>query len=95
MLIDSHCHLDFDSFDEDIKETIERASKVGVKKMLTICTHFSRFDKVLALANTYDDLFCSVGIHPHHVQEEGFVTADELIFSNQKPKSNRNWGDRS
>ena len=86
MLIDSHCHLDFDSFDEDIKETIERASKVGVKKMLTICTHFSRFDKVLALANTYDNLFCSVGIHPHHVQEEGFVTADELISASKKPK---------
>ena len=86
MLIDSHCHLDFDSFDEDIKETIERASKVGVKKMLTICTHFSRFDKVLALANTYDNLFCSVGVHPHHVQEAGFVTADELITATKNPK---------
>ena len=73
MLIDSHCHLDFDSFDGDIKETIERASKVGVKKMLTICTRFSRFDKILGLANKYEELFCSVGIHPHHVQEEEIV----------------------
>ncbi|MEE2954969.1 MAG: TatD family hydrolase [Pseudomonadota bacterium] len=86
MLIDSHCHLDFDSFDGDIKETIERASKVGVKKMLTICTRFSRFDKILGLANKYEELFCSVGIHPHHVQEEEIITADELISATKNPK---------
>ncbi|CAN0556831.1 unnamed protein product, partial [Laminaria digitata] len=50
VLVDSHCHLDFDVFDEDRPETIQRARDAGVATMVTICTHVTRFDRFRAIA---------------------------------------------
>ena len=70
MLVDSHCHLDFDVFDGDRAETIGRARDAGIGVMVTICTHLTRFEDVLAIAEGHDGIYCSVGIHPHQVAEE-------------------------
>jgi len=78
MLVDSHCHLDFDSFDADRAETLARAEAAGVGLMVTICTRVSRFPDILALAESHPRLCCSVGIHPHQVAEEDTVDADTL-----------------
>ncbi|HEB79436.1 MAG TPA: LuxR family transcriptional regulator, partial [Rhodospirillales bacterium] len=64
-IVDSHCHLDFPDFSEDVEGVVSRAGEAGVGWMLTIGTHVSRFDKTLAIAEAYDNVFCSVGIHPH------------------------------
>ena len=70
MLIDSHCHLDFSDFKEDMPLVLQRAKESGVGVMQTICTRLSRFPEVLALTSQEDNIYCSVGIHPHNVEEE-------------------------
>jgi TatD DNase family protein len=78
-LVDSHCHLEFDSFDEDREAMLARAAAAGIGAMVTICTRLSRFHEVVALTEGNPALYCSVGIHPHHVDEEGFTTPEALI----------------
>ncbi|MBL6933738.1 MAG: TatD family hydrolase [Rhodospirillales bacterium] len=79
MLVDSHCHLDFPDFEEDMDDIVARADAAGVKHMLSICTHVTKFDPVLALAEHYDNIFCTVGIHPHNAEMEPEVTSEHLI----------------
>ncbi len=79
MLVDSHCHLDFDVFDDDREDMIARAVEAGIGTMVTICTHLTKFDGVRAIAAAHDDIWCSVGIHPHQVAEEGIAPAARLI----------------
>lgn len=70
MLIDSHCHLDFAEFGAEREEVIERARRAGLGGMLTICTKVTEFDAVRALAESHDDIWCSVGIHPHEAADQ-------------------------
>jgi TatD DNase family protein len=86
MLVDSHCHLDFETFDPDREDVFARARDAGVGALVTICTRLSRFDEVLALAAPRDNVFCSVGIHPHQVAEEERATADRLAELARHPK---------
>ena len=79
MLVDSHCHLDFPDFADDMDGVMERAEQAGVTHMLTICTHVSKFDPVLALARGDGRITCTVGIHPHNAASEPMVTAEHLI----------------
>ena len=79
MLVDSHCHLDFDVFDDDRDDMIARAADAGVGTMVTICTHLSKFETVRAIAASHQRIWCSVGIHPHQVAEEGIAPAARLI----------------
>jgi len=86
MLVDSHCHLDFDSFDEDRAEALTRAFDAGIGMMVTICTRLSRFDEIRAIAGLDDRIYCSVGIHPHQVAEEETATLEALVSRAADPK---------
>ena len=86
MLIDTHCHLDFPDFAPSLPETIARAKARGVARMITISTHLSRFERVEAIAEAYDDVFCTVGTHPHHSHEEAEPTVGELVALSKYPK---------
>ncbi len=86
MLVDSHCHLDFDSFDEDRELAVQRAFDAGVGTMVTICTRVSRFEEIRDIARRNDRIWCSVGIHPHQVAEEGRARAEELVRLAEDPK---------
>ena len=86
MLVDSHCHLDFPDFAEQLDDVVGRARAVGVGRMVTICTRVRKFDQVLAVAERYEDIFCSVGTHPHNADEELDVTANDLIALTANPK---------
>ena len=86
MLIDSHCHLDFDDFGDDIDDVVARAAANGVGAMVTICTHLSRFEAVKAVAERFDNIWCSVGVHPHEAGPEGQQAADKLIELAEHPK---------
>lgn len=79
MLVDSHCHLDFPDFADDLERVLARACEAGVGLFVTICTRVRRFDGVRALAERFDAVYCSVGTHPHQAAEERGVTADELV----------------
>ncbi len=87
MLVDSHCHLDFESFDEDRAAVLERARAAGVGALVTICTRLSRFSDVLALAEAGGaTVYCSVGIHPHQVAEEDPAETAALVELARHPK---------
>ena len=86
MLVDSHCHLDFDSFDGDRSETIQRAFDSDINILVTICTRYSKFDQILSIANLDPRIFCSVGIHPHQVEEENPITVEKLLIASTHPK---------
>jgi TatD DNase family protein len=78
MLVDSHCHLDFSDFAGEGEAVLTRARAAGVVAMLTINTRLDRFPAVRAIAETYDDVWCSVGAHPHEAAEHAAVTTPQL-----------------
>ena len=86
MLVDSHCHLDFDVFDEDRQETIQRARNAGVATMVTICTRVTRFEEIRSIAESDENIWCSVGIHPHQAEEEPVVSVEDLVSRAAHPK---------
>ena len=86
MLVDSHCHLDFPDFADELSDVISRARQAGVARMVTISTRVKRFGQIVAIAEAYDEVYCSVGTHPHNADEELDVTVEELIRLAQHPK---------
>jgi len=86
MLVDSHCHLDFPDFAEELDDVVGRAREAGIGHMLTICTHVSKFDQVLKVAESYDNIFCTVGIHPHNALAEAEISPEQLIELADTPK---------
>src|SRR5579863_4824797 len=78
MLVDSHCHLDFPDFAAERDAVIERAREAGVATMLTINTRLDQFARVCAIAETYPDIWCSVGAHPHEAADHDAITPARL-----------------
>lgn len=86
-LVDSHCHLDFEALSAELDEVVARARRAGVVRMVTIGTKVRQFDRVLAIAERYDDVFCTVGTHPHEAGEETGIGADRLVeLAQSSPK---------
>lgn len=87
MLVDSHCHLDYlERQGEDLAEIVARAKRAGVQTLVTICTKVSEFETIRGIAERFDDVFCSVGIHPHEAGSEPEVTAQQLVELAKHPK---------
>ncbi|WP_439925373.1 TatD family hydrolase [Nitrobacter sp. JJSN] len=86
MLVDSHCHLDFPDFADDLDGIVSRAAAAGIGRMVTISTRVREQEKLLAIAERFPNVYCSVGTHPHHADEEDGIPTDELIALTQPPK---------
>jgi TatD DNase family protein len=86
MIVDSHCHLDFPDFAADLDAIVERATAAGVGRIVTISTRVRQFDKLLAIAERFSNVYCSVGTHPHNAREELDITVDDLIARSRHPK---------
>lgn len=86
MLIDTHCHLDFPDFAEDIGSYVGRAEAAGVSRMVTISTRVARFATYAALAERFPSVWCTVGTHPHGAHEELDVTAEQLVALSRHPR---------
>jgi len=86
MLIDSHCHLDFPELMTDEAGVLARAKAAGVAAMLTIGTRLDQFERVRAIAERHDNVWCSVGVHPHEAKDEGQSDPDRLIEAARHPK---------
>ena len=86
MLVDSHCHLDFPEFAPELDAVVARARAAGVGRIVTISTRVKKHAQVLAIAEKFQDLFCSVGTHPHNAREEPDVDANALIALTNNPK---------
>ena len=70
MLIDSHCHLDFPDFADDLDAVVARAHAAGVERMITIGTRVAKAARAAEIAERYDSVFFTVGTHPHEAAGE-------------------------
>jgi len=86
MLVDSHCHLDFPDLAGEAEAIIGRARAAGIGRIVTISTRVKKHAQVLAIAEKFPDVFCSVGTHPHHADEELDITAADLVARTRHPK---------
>lgn len=78
MLVDSHCHLDFDALAEDRQGVLARARAAGVGTILTIGTHRANHAVVKQIAEADPDVWCSIGIHPHEADSDSLL-AEEIV----------------
>ena len=86
MLVDSHCHLDFPDFADDLDAIVARAETAGVGRIVTISTRVKRIDALLGITARFPNVYCSVGTHPHQADEEDGIPAEELIALTRHPK---------
>lgn len=86
MLVDSHCHLDFPEFAPELDAVVDRARAAGVGLCVSIGTTLDGFPRVRAVAERFDSVWCSVGIHPHEAEKEPLEDAQALIALAQGPK---------
>ncbi len=86
MLVDSHCHLDFPDFSSELDAVVKRARDVGIGRIVTICTRVRKFSQVLAVAEKFPEIFCSVGTHPHNAHEELDIDSKALIALTNNPR---------
>jgi TatD DNase family protein len=86
MIIDSHVNLHAPQFDEDRDDVIARAREAGVRLMVEISDKLSTFEATHALAMAHDDIWCTVGAHPHEAKDHVEMTADELVALAQRPR---------
>ncbi|MEO1774157.1 MAG: TatD family hydrolase [Pseudomonadota bacterium] len=85
-LVDSHCHLDFETFDGEVAAVVARAAAAGVTRMVTICTRLAAEPNVRAIAEAHAGVFYAAGTHPMRVAEEPMVTLDQLTALAAHPK---------
>jgi TatD DNase family protein len=85
-LVDSHCHLDFPDFDNELPLVIARARAAGVTRMVTICTRLRQEPRVRAIAEAHDGVFYAAGTHPMSAAEEPMATVDQLVALARHPK---------
>jgi TatD DNase family protein len=86
MLVDSHCHLDFPDFADELDAVVARAAAAGVGRIVTISTRVRRHDDLIRIAERFPSVYCSVGTHPHHAHEELDITAADLASRTRHPK---------
>jgi TatD DNase family protein len=86
MLIDSHCHLDLPALGSQIDAVLTRAKTAGIGLMVTISTRVRQLGELIEIVEGHDNVFCSVGTHPHHAAEETVVKLEEIVSLAAHPK---------
>ena len=64
-LVDSHCHLNFQDFNDDFEQVLLRAEESNVKIMVSISTELDEIEKIIKISEKYSNIYCTVGVHPH------------------------------
>lgn len=85
-LVDSHCHLNYPEFADDMAGVMVRAKEASVSQMLTICTKLEEFPNLLSFTNQYPNLHCTIGVHPHEAEHALDLTTEYLIQASHHPK---------
>lgn len=86
MLVDSHCHLEYEGLVERREEVLANAREAGVGAMLNISTKREEWEQVVATAERESDIFASVGIHPHNADDHANMSEDELQRATENPR---------
>ena len=79
MIIDSHCHLEYEPMSSDLKEVINRAVKNDVKYLLSISTTDQSYEKILKIIKIYNNVYGTYGIHPHETKNYVNLLSDQII----------------
>lgn len=85
-MIDSHCHLNFHSFEQDVDDVITRAIEAGITKIINTGTQISSSKEAISLAELYENLYAVIGIHPHHADKPESNWVEELSKLAKHPK---------
>ena len=85
-IVDSHCHLDYEGLAENLPAMLQRCEAAGVGLMLSISSRVKNFPRLLEIAETHENVFCTVGTHPHNAHEELDVSAADLVRLTNHPK---------
>ena len=75
-IVDSHCHLDFNDFKDDIQSVLKNARINNVEYMLSISVDLDKFENIHKLTKTFNNIWCSTGVHPNNVPKK--FGSDEL-----------------
>ncbi len=86
MLIDSHAHLDFAEFEGELPAVVERARAAGVDGILTIATRMDEWERVRAVADAFEGIWCALGIHPHEAKDYADLAPQQLVALAAHPK---------
>lgn len=86
MLIDSHCHLEYEGLVEDQGGVLDRARSAGIRGFLNISTRRSEWERVVATAERHTDVWASVGIHPHEADQHADLGQGALLEAAKHPK---------
>lgn len=86
MLVDSHCHLEYDGLVDNQAGVLERAREAGVGAFLNISTKQAEWSRVVATAHAQENVWASVGIHPHHADQHLDLTRGELLEATRDPR---------
>lgn len=86
MLIDSHCHLEYEGLVEDRQGVLERARRAGVKGFLNISTREREWAQVVGTAEREPDVWASIGIHPHEADAHEDLGAEALLKASENPR---------
>ena len=81
-MIDSHCHLDHEPLYENINDVISRSKKVGITKLLTICTNLESYENIKKIINIDPIIYGTFGIHPHDADK--YLISKSRIVENSK-----------
>jgi len=79
MIIDSHCHLEYEPMISNLREVIERAIKNNVKYLLSISTTDESFEKIIKIVKNYKNVYGTYGIHPHETKNYLSLSCDQII----------------
>tara|TARA_B100000963_G_scaffold33991_1_gene25272 strand:- start:4832 stop:5611 length:780 start_codon:yes stop_codon:yes gene_type:complete len=79
MIIDSHCHLNYEPMYQSLKKTIDRANNDGVKYLLTISTEEKRFNEILKIVQEFKCVYGTYGIHPHEAKNHNRIKMEDII----------------
>lgn len=86
MIVDSHCHLNFPDFAADLDQVVQNAKKAGVGVMQTICTELAEFEEVKGIAERYENIFCSVGVHPNESGNTEVASVEDIVTRTRHQK---------
>jgi TatD DNase family protein len=78
-MIDSHCHLADTKFSSDIEDVIRKAKEAGVKKMITIADDLEEGECCIEIAEQFDGVYATVGVHPHHASKWQATSENRLV----------------
>jgi TatD DNase family protein len=85
-IVDSHCHLDYEGLAEHLPDILARAEAAGVGFLLSISSRIRNFDRIIAIAERFPNVYCTVGTHPHNAHEELDVPISDIVRLAQHPK---------